>query len=336
MLRTIFINALLCVFILPLSAQKEERGDYRFMFYNVENLFDTIDQEGTQDEEFLQSSDKKWSSYRYWKKVNRIYQVIAAAGGSEAPEIIGLCEIENYLALYHLVNNTPLSKYPYQIMHRDSPDRRGIDVALLVRTDKAEVLSEDFLLVNFPQDSTSSTREIVYASLRMKSDTLHVFVNHWPSRWGGQIQSEPKRMAAAEVLAFAVDSLSAVHVNPKIVVTGDFNDEPENKSLTHITLNNKLINLSEPLSETIRYGTYKYKSQWEFIDQVLISPSLLKEERLYIKDDAHSIFFNDFLLQDDLTYGGKKPFRTYLGPRYLGGFSDHLPVLLDISFNSEE
>jgi hypothetical protein len=327
---------LLLNFGYTLYSQKSNRGDYRLMFYNTENLFDTIDTPNKNDEEFLPDSDKNWDSYRYWKKLKMIYQVIAAAGESSPPEIIGMCEVESFLPLYNLANNTPLSKYPYTIVHQDSPDTRGIDVALLIRNDKVQLIDKVFLKVIFPFDTSANTREILHACLRIQEDTLHVFVNHWPSRRGGEIKSEPRRMVASKVLQQAINSIKTQNPDAKIVVLGDFNDEPQNKSLQQLTSKTDMVNLSQKLQKSCKCGSYKYRSKWNMIDQVIVSKSLLKMEQLYTTTEKISVFSKDFLLIDDTSYGGTKPNRTYLGPRYMGGYSDHLPVLIDLEYQDAE
>jgi endonuclease/exonuclease/phosphatase family metal-dependent hydrolase len=325
----LFIGFLLCN---QLASQVNHYDDYRLMFYNVENLFDTIDNPDTNDEEFLAKGKKHWNNYKYWRKINKLFQVVAAAGSTHPPDIIGLCEVEGFLPLYHLTNNTPLSKYSYSILHRDSPDKRGIDVALLVNRNHVGVIETKFYRVSFPWDTASTTREILYAALKIQDDTLHTFVNHWPSRRGGQLKSEPRRIEAAKVLMMAIDSLCINNSDAKIVVMGDFNDEPSNKSLSQLVGSTDLINLSGKLKSDCRCGSYKYKSEWNMIDQVLISESLLGNNKLTYKPASISIFRDDFLLQEDETYGGFKPYRTFLGPRYLGGFSDHLPVTLELIY----
>lgn len=318
-------------FKLGLISEAQERGDIRIMFYNVENLFDTIDNPATNDEQFLPSGEYRWNNYKYWQKLKKIYQVIAAAGEESPPEIIGLCEVESFLPLYNLTNNLPLSKYSYSIIHRDSPDERGIDVALIVRNDKVKVLHKQFIGIQLKDKTIKKTREILFATLLTGKDTLHVFVNHWPSRRGGEDASEKFRMQAANTIKVPIDSLLQINKNAKIVVMGDFNDESENKSLA-IVSKIGMVNLTSGVAKSCKCGTLKYQSGWNLFDQMLISPVLLEKDKLHASKVSFSIFRPDFLLVTDETYGGKKPFRTYQGPKYLGGFSDHLPVLLDLYY----
>lgn len=315
----------------------DERG-VRIMFYNVENLFDVFDDSLTLDDEFLPSSDKHWTKKRYEDKIRNIYKVIAAVGGYEPPEIVALCEVENKTVLYDLIRNTPLSKYPYKIIHKESPDRRGIDVAILYRTDKLDLLAREFIRIRDPGNSGFRTRDIVYVKVVSdKSDTLHVFANHWPSRRGGIHRSESKRVLAATVLRDKIDSLVEEHENPAIVITGDFNDDPDNKSILEILIRTgsvirmPLINLSMELKEECKCGTLKYKGNWNMFDQFIVSEVLLSDRHgLQTSINNLHIYNVDFLLEDDEKYFGQMPYRTYNGYRYIDGYSDHLPVYLDL------
>ncbi|MBN2486733.1 MAG: hypothetical protein JXB34_12235 [Bacteroidales bacterium] len=309
--------------------QLNSRGDLRIMFYNVENLFDTIDNPLTNDQEFLPDGTYRWNNYRYWQKLKKIYQVIAAAGEDSPPEIIGLCEVESYLALYHLTKNLPLLKYPYTIIHHDSPDERGIDVALLCRNDKVKVLTYSFLPIKMKENNIKKTREILFATIRAGNDTLHVFVNHWPSRRGGEGATEKLRVMAANTLKHSVDSLLNLNKNAKIVVMGDFNDTPADKSMS-ILSQSGLINVAAGVAENCKCGTLKYQSHWQIFDQVLLSQALTRNNGLRAAKESFYIFRPAFLLVTDNKFGGTKPYRTYQGPKYLGGFSDHLPILLDL------
>lgn len=321
------------------------RGDLRLMFYNCENLFDTDDDPLKRDNEFLPDGDRNWSKYRYWKKLSNIYKVIIAVGGWNPPDIIGFCEVENRKVLNDLVYNTPLSRINYEIVHYESPDKRGIDVALLYRPDKVELLSSQPIQINFPNNPNYKTRDILYVKTKLKNgDTLHVFVNHWPSRWRGQLESEPSRIFAATVLREKVDSILNASKNANIVITGDFNDEPEDKSLKD-HLNAKLVyekyesselyNLSYYLEHEKQLGSYKYRSEWSIIDQIIVSGAMLNESSKLKTSLQHVAVFNaGFLLEKDESYLGIKPFRTYIGFSFNNGFSDHLPVYLDINFKN--
>ena len=318
-----------------------KRGDYRIMFYNVENFFDIYNDSLTQDDEFLPEGDKHWNYKRFTDKLNKLYKVIIAVGGWEAPEIIGLCEIENRYVLNRLVYDTPLSKFEYGIVHQDSPDIRGIDVALLFRKDKIRLLQKNFHNIIFPWDSPKKTRDILYfKGLALGKDTLHVFVNHWPSRHGGQLETEAYRVYVSSVLKEKVDSIFSKHKDPKIIITGDFNDGPENRSITETLAAgfkldpvepDRLYNLSYNLQDNKKSGTCKYKFNWEIYDQFIVSGPLISAPELKTSSADIHIFRADFLFEDDDIYSGIRPYRTYRGYTYTGGFSDHLPVYLDLN-----
>lgn len=322
------------LFVICLTYQvnaQSQQENFKAMFYNVENLFDTINNPYTNDDEFLPDSEKRWNSYKYWRKIRHIYQVIAAVGENKPPEIIGLCEVEDFLPLYDIVYNTPLMKFNYQIIHFNSPDKRGIDVALLVNTDNFKILSSEPLAVVFEDDTAKTTRDILYARLLCYTDTLHVMVNHWPSRRGGEESSEKYRLRASNVLKSAVDSILQQNQKAHILVMGDFNDGPSNKSMEQLK-STGLINLSEELELACKCGSYKYKNSWHLFDQMLVSKAVLKKRGLTCNSKSLHIFRNEFITETDNTYGGQKLRRTYLGPKYNGGYSDHLPTWLELTY----
>lgn len=323
----------------PLCSRAQE--NLRCMFYNVENLFDTEDDPHKNDNEFLPESDKKWTPYRYHKKLNSIYQVIIAAGNPLPPDIVGFAELENHKVIAELVQNTPLSHNEYRVVHFESPDMRGIDVGLIYRANKLKLLYSRPIVVKDSSNSNWKTRDILYAKFHVAhTDTLHVFINHWPSRMGGQKKSDPKRLLAAGTLRQQTDSLLQHTPCANILIMGDFNDEPHNKSLTQglqatpfqteVFRCDELYNLSGWLQQQCNCGSFRYRAEWNMLDQVIVSGRLLINGPLHI-DTPVVILRNDFLLEDDEKYGGQKVKRTYSGPRYLGGYSDHLPVFIDIN-----
>lgn len=329
---------------LSLVSLAQNDNSYKIMFYNVENLFDTFNDSLTNDDEFLPNGERFWTSSKYYTKINQIYKVITAVGRWNPPAIIGLCEIENRKVIYDIVNNTPLVKYEYQIIHNDSPDRRGIDVGLIYREDLFKPINKEFIPINFTDQPKLKTRDILYVKgIANNIDTIHVFVNHWPSRWGGQLESEDKRLYVASVLRSKVDSIFNNNPNSNIIITGDFNDYPENKSIKDILLAKtnldsnpaSLYNLSYNLSLKTNIGSHKYQGDWGVLDQFIVSKNLLNNQnRIFTKTDDIYIFNADFLLEPDENYFGYKPKRTYIGYRYNGGFSDHLPIYLILRFNN--
>jgi len=319
---------------------QSDSRDLRIMFYNVENFFDVYDDSLTQDDDFTPGGALHWTTGRYDKKLNNIYKVIVALGGWQPPDIIGLCEVENYEVLDDLINNTPLSKYDYRIIHKNSPDYRGIDVAIIYNNSRLKYIDSKFY--SLKSESYSTTRDILYFKALLGSDSCHFYVNHWPSRSGGQLETEKGRIAAARVLRRSVDSLFSINNKSKILIMGDFNDEPHDISLINILIANisvdsikvnELYNLTS-INSPYKRGTLKYQGIWNIFDQTIVSGALLYPEpgTLKISDEGFRIFDASFLLTNDERYNGDKPFRTYTGYTYEGGFSDHLPVYTDLQF----
>jgi len=295
------------------------------MFYNVENLFDTIDSPNTKDEEFLPSSEKEWDSYRYNYKLNQLEKVfskiIEKENEKNLPDIIGLCEVENKFVIEALLKTPVFKNHNYFIVHKESPDGRGIDCALLVNR-KLEVLQNDFIQINNPKESRT-TRDIVYSKLKFKNQIFNVFVNHWPSRWGGQEASNHKRVFVAEVLRKYIDKNTSQ--NDFNLIMGDFNDYPSNESLDEILVKDDLLNLMST-SQVSGLGSYNYRGNWNWLDQIIVS-----KEVSSFKLIKFGAFKEDFMM-----YTNKKgevyPSRSFGGNNWYGGYSDHLPVFLKMSF----
>lgn len=337
---------LLCL-CLPGYSQTEstsQSGDFRVMFYNVENLFDPFHDTLKNDYEFVSGGIKGWTWKKFEKKLNNISKVIINAGGWQPPEIVALCEVENRFVLIQLLKRTPLERFGYRIVHVESPDERGIDVGLLYRADKFKEVSHRAIRV-CSTDSSLKTRDILYVKGVLiingsvnNTDTLHLFVNHWPSRSGGVALSAGKRKDAAVTLKVVVDSIMNIQPQAMIVLTGDFNDEPTDESVSihlgaHIAYNNtepSLVNMMTPHTIKSNLGTNKYRGQWGIIDQFIVSSSLVSPHCFGLKAVRADILDLPFLLQPDEAYSGTIPFRTYNGMRYQGGFSDHLPVMLTL------
>jgi predicted extracellular nuclease len=325
----------------PFVFRDDFRGDaaIRVMFYNVENLFDTFNDSLKNDESFTPEGNHHWTEFRYNKKLKSLSKVILAAGGWEAPEIIGLCEIENRFVLDQLVQKTGLRNIGYQIIHEESPDRRGIDVAMMYRPNKFTPINHQAINITFPFDPGSKTRDILYVrGLVGDQDTVHLFVNHWPSKFGGAKETEPKRMFVAKLLRNKVDSIFALNADANIVIMGDLNDEPTDESvmkglkpetdLSKLKRNNQLFNLMYAIRHK---GSHKYQDSWSTIDQFIVSGGLmLRTEGLRVAPEKAVIFEADFLLEVDERNMGKKPFRTYIGMKYHGGYADHLPIYVDL------
>ena len=297
-MKLLGILFLLCVLTMPVVAQDH----CRIMFYNVENLFDTADDPSTADDEFTPRGKKHWTKAKYTDKLLKIAEVIDSVGDKELPCIVGLAEVENRWVLEDLTQKTALADGNYGIVHQDSPDRRGIDVALLYRKDCFELLEADFLRLSFPEDTTIRTRDILYASGVLDSDTLHFFVCHFPSMIGGEKQSEWRRERAASTVRHKVDSLLAVQPRAGIVIMGDLNGKANTPA----------------------------QGNWQTIDHLILSGALLDGHSVWKADRRLTVFSAPFLLEEDKTYFGYKPCPTYRGPRYVGGYSDHLPIYIDL------
>ena len=309
------------------------------MFYNVENLFDNLDDPETNDDEFLPRGERRWGKDRLTLKYKRIYQVVAAVGGQGFPAIIGFCEVENRYVLEKLLENTPLGNLGYKIVHHDSPDRRGIDVALLYRTSQFEPLWYQAIPVRSDSDADFKTRDILYVKGILHADTLHVLVNHWPSKYGGVVDTKPLRKLAAQTAKHITDSIASIHLQASILLMGDFNDCPMDESVEvylgaqhpdRVSNEYHLYNLAYPLAQQGK-GSNKYREKWDLIDQIIVSgPMLNPENSLRTSPELFRVFDAPFLLIKDENYLGEKLFRTYNGFRYAGGFSDHLPVYVEI------
>jgi len=331
------------------GGEDHDKG-FRLIFYNLENAFDTIDDPYPGDDDFLPHGARGWTPYRYWKKIRGLYKVIVAAGGWKLPDLIGVCEVEHQGVLEDMILHTPLSKHPYRILHKNSPDPRGMDVAAIYHPARFEVIAHRFIPIHH-KGAVLSTREILYIKgIAKQYDTLHVFFNHWPSKWQGALKTQVKRNQAATILKKHIDSIYQVNSGAKIVAAGDFNDPPGAESLVkHLRAErpnedpygNMLYNLSFQW-KTLPIGTQKYRARWQLLDQIVVSGNLLLPQEgstesyekpqhgLYTSPNRARIFAPDFLLAEDDRYTGSKPFRTYTGYKYAGGFSDHLPVILDL------
>ena len=285
------------------------------MFWNVENFFDPFDDPLTRDDEFTGNGAKHWTWRDFERKRNTIGKTILAVADryGPTPAIVGLAEVENSMVARQLCRHSPLSASgdeDWGYVHRESPDPRGIDVALLYRHSAFRVTGVDSLRIK-----EFATRDILYVKgvlLEASSfDTLHIFVNHWPSQLGGSKASDGRRAAARRVLVSALDSILRRDPSARIVVMGDFNtSSPE-------------VSLPSPEIETAPKtpGTIKYRGVWEKIDHFFVGPSMQGSCR-------EEIFAPDFLLEEDKTYLGLKPRRSFVGPRHNGGVSDHLPIVL--------
>jgi len=294
------------------------------LFYNTENFFDPFDDSLTLDEAFTPAGDYHWTFDRFRRKADRLYKLFLAVGdhftGWDPPALIALAEVENNYVLHYLLHETPFRKLPYGIVHYDSPDRRGIDVALLYDHRRVEVLASQPLPVRLPEDSLFVTRDILYVLTRVDgADTLALFVNHWPSRRGGYLASVSRRKAAARILLSALDTLTLRNGAGRVVVAGDLNDEPSDPSVKMLTTAGLVDLMGQEAAA--KQGTLFYDGRWWLFDHFLVSSSLTG------KCSAVAVVRFPFLFDPQQK---ERPWRTYAGLHYLGGFSDHLPVVLTL------
>ncbi|HHT33434.1 MAG TPA: hypothetical protein GX018_00200 [Bacteroidales bacterium] len=320
---------------------------FRVMFYNVENLFDTRNDTLKEDEQFLPDGFMHWTPYKYWEKLRNITRVITAVGGMYSPAVVGLCEVENDSVLTDLTLRSPLRVQGYRYIVTDSPDERGIDVALLYQPHQFRLLDASEYRISFRHPERRPTRNILHAvGTVVSGDTLDLFVCHFPSRSEGQQETEPARIDAASLLREKCDSIISLREYPHILIMGDFNDHPDDKSLSRVLgalradaspERDKLYNLFHGDRKNGATGTYKYRGRWEILDQFIVSGNLMMPgSRIRIGGDSAEIFRAPFLLEEDERYYGLKPYRTNLGPRYLGGFSDHLPIRMELMIGHTE
>ncbi|MEX0967551.1 MAG: endonuclease/exonuclease/phosphatase family protein [Bacteroidia bacterium] len=335
-----FISA--CGTLRKPAAEPEEQfilHQKRVVSYNVENLFDTLNAPRKSDGAFTPGSDHNWNTKRYQAKLEKLADVISWSGEEVPILLIGLAEVENQEVVEDLLKTGSLATRPFALIHEESPDNRGIDVALAYDSTLFRSLAHQAIEVRFPFDPDKNTRDILYVKgIVNELDTLHIFVNHWPSRWGGEEASRPRRIRAAEVLRLKLDSLFAINAETQIIIMGDFNDEPTDHSL-YATLKAtgqdewlsaaSLYNFMYPLQQQ-GLGSYNYRGNWNMLDQIIVSGILKSNsDSTAIRATKAGVFS-----RKEMMYGSDstnlRPNRTYGGSKYFGGYSDHLPVYLDI------
>lgn len=306
---------------------------YTIAFYNLENLFDTFDDAYTNDNDFLPDSERRWTEKRYRKKLRKLGQVISQIGSNTSrkpPIIVGLAEVENRLVVDDLINSSSLKDEHYDLVHYDSPDERGIDVALIYNKDYFKVIhSEVFSVELFEEDgSPDHTRDILMVEGFLNDEKLYLLVNHWPSRREGVELTEPARITASNKAVEIIDGIKRRDENAKIIVMGDFNDNPKNKSVKQLEQSQDLYN---PMSNLPTYtrGSLNHRKEWNLFDQILFSINFFEFDEGKHSFSRVDIFDKDFLKQYKGKYKGN-PFRTYVGYKYKGGFSDHFPVYLHL------
>lgn len=302
-----------------------ESQQLTFVELNCENLFDYQDDEGKDDSEYLPESTRHWTKKRYWQKLNNISQSLLSCSEEGIPDLIALCEVENDSVLHDLTKRSLLRNAGYEYIMTSSPDLRGIDVALLYSPFSFKPVKSCFLRVD-PISGMRPTRDILYVSGQVISgDTLHVFVVHFPSRFGGERYSRPFRKVVADRLCLSLDSIQRLNPDARILIAGDFNDSHDSPALKQIYSHN-IQNLTKEAHGLHGVkGTYRYQGEWGSIDHILSSRAL------YNKVDTAFVHSSLFLLEEEKLYGGYRPRRTYIGMRHQSGFSDHLPLVVRLN-----
>ncbi|MGB0522729.1 MAG: endonuclease/exonuclease/phosphatase family protein [Flammeovirgaceae bacterium] len=314
---------------------------YSIAFYNVENLFDIEDDPDTNDEEFLPTSSKAWDKAKYKLKLANLARSISQIGDEDGPEVLGLCEVENQKVLQDLVKHKLLRKNKYQIVHHESPDHRGIDNALIFKKKAFELTSSKAFKVEFPDDPAYTTRSILLVTGLLKGEEIHFIVNHFPSRRGGLKASEPRRIQAATKLREIVESLMEIKSRSKIIVMGDFNDEPTNRSIREVlkAKGNSFDANKQELYNTLSHldqqgkGSYNYRGNWQMLDQIILSGSVHSPASgwTYVPKSAN-VYAPEWLKQQTPEKYKGTPLRTFAGKKYLKGYSDHFPVFIHLRY----
>ena len=339
-IATVFL--LLLFFNIPAQSQ-----DTLFLAsWNLQNLFDTLDDPQKNDEEFLPNGRMQWTEERLDKKMYNLARVIRSMNNGAGPDLLGVCEVEHQALLDSMIKKF-LPDLDYKTAYCESPDNRGIDNGLIFKANEFKVLNVQVDTVHL--SGGWPTRLIFGVNLLMNNEKkLTVFVNHWPSRSVGQLKSEPNRIETAWTLRCAVDRIFRIEPNAKIFIIGDFNDEPINVSILEtlkayplicdsvtsdyeINSEGELFNLSYETFEN-GLGSYMYKNTWNLLDQIIVSGSLINGKEINFVCQSFKVYKPDFMITKSGVYQGA-PFPTYGGKRYLGGYSDHFPVISKFKIN---
>ncbi|WP_460220236.1 endonuclease/exonuclease/phosphatase family protein [Psychroserpens sp. MEBiC05023] len=307
---------------------------YTIAFYNLENLFDIYNDASKHDDDFLPGKDKRWTKKRYDRKLYKLGQVISKIGFEESqkpPAIVGLAEVENKNVLRELLQSKDLEAYNYGIIHYNSQDERGIDVAMIYDTTVFKVLRSKTYSIYIEDEigDQDYTRDILLVSGILHSEKVHCIINHWPSRREGENESMHKRIKAAQKVLDILQEIRYEDANAKIFVMGDFNDNPSNESIKLLVNEGGLYNPMETMLSYTR-GSLNHNFKWNLFDQILFTTNFFDTKKGTLKFDEADIFDEKFLTQ----YKGKfkgQPFRTYVGKKYKGGYSDHFPVFVQLN-----
>lgn len=327
-MKSIFITASLL--LMSLCAVAQQPDTLIIMSYNVENLFHPDNDTLKNDDAFTPDGEYHWTKRRARKKSKRIARAIVSANGWSRPHIVGLCEVEGPAAVDMLLNRSGLHRY-YKPLCFPTPDRRGIATAIIYDESMVDLIDARPINVSSAEHKML-TRDILHARMGFAGDTVHVFMNHWPSKFGGATESEWRRNHVAQVLRNVCDSIIDASPDAKIVILGDLNDNTDAHAVKNILCgaadsSERLINLTD---DDKRNQSYKYRGIWRSIDHVVVSEALCRTQR-----PKFTVCALPFLLEDDDRYSGKKPFRTYIGQTFNEGYSDHLPVMVKIPFSAK-
>lgn len=335
------IIVLVVAFVAQLAMAQEADKKYKICsvgFYNLENLFDTINDPETNDEEFLPEGKNHWTSERYHKKLDNMSYAISRIGDNLLPippMILGISEIENRSVVEDLVNHENLKKFNYQIVHHDSPDRRGVDVALIYNPKYFSVTNVNAHRLDYSTDTSFRTRDQLVVSGIFDGEPLHIIVCHWPSRRGGESRSRPLRNSASDLSRSIIDSIQAIDVNAKIILMGDLNDDPNDVSLLErVNAKGEIADVDSKSMFNPYYNMYKhgdgslaYRDAWNNFDQIMVSPGLLGSDTKSLTYKTAKIYNANFLTNTKGQYRGY-PFRTFSYGSFIGGYSDHYPVYI--------
>lgn len=320
---------------------------HKVVFYNLENLFDTINDPDKHDEEFLPEGAKKWNSVKYQKKLSNMERVLfdIALFDKNFPVVIGVCEIENRLVLEDLISQPKLSHGNYRIVHFDSPDARGVDCAFLYRPDAFKLEGSKAVKFEMPGMPNSRTRDLITMWGTIDGEPFYFLVSHWPSRLGGKEASSPKREAAAAQCRRLADSVRKANPSTKVVIMGDLNDDATDKSVMEVLGGKgnikKLVegDMYNPFValQKAGYGTLGYRDAWNLFDNIVVSENLatgstgeLKLKQAEGSKFYGNIFTRPYMIQREGQYKNY-PLRTFVGNNFQSGFSDHFPVYIYIA-----
>jgi hypothetical protein len=333
---------LLILVVVSLQGQtlKKDKNYYisAIGFWNVENLYDTLNDPKKDDEEFLPQGARSWTGSRYWVKINNLAKVISEMATDATPEglsIIGLCEIENKNCLDDIAKDPQLKSRNYQTILVEGPDKRGVDPGLMYNPKHFKVTKVVTYGILLPYDTAHKTRDQLVVSGSFFGEPLTIIVNHWPSRSGGELKSRPGRIVAAKMARHIADSVTRLDPKNKVIIMGDLNDDPTNESVKNIiktfgkledAKDNQYYNPMEPLCKK-GIGTLSYNDSWNLFDQTLLNKPLWPDGYKSFEFYKAFVFNKPYLKSDFGNYRGST-FRTYSGESYTGGYSDHFPVFI--------